>query len=95
MGRLFELTYLPKIGMQIGRAKRMFQDCDQKEPRQYDGNYYYCYCTQKFSLLLYNGGDPEARCTYRNLFAYDIDIINKLYRKEEDHEGYIHNLQRL
>ncbi|KXK41186.1 MAG: Orn/DAP/Arg decarboxylase 2 [Bacteroidetes bacterium OLB11] len=47
-GTPFKLTYLPKIGMQVAKAKKMFHDAIKKH--KYDGNYYYCYCTKKLSL---------------------------------------------
>jgi arginine decarboxylase len=51
-GTPFKLTYLPKIGMQVNKAKKMFSDAIKKH--RYDGNYYYCYCTKSshFSFIV-------------------------------------------
>ncbi len=87
-GTPFKLTYLPKIGMQVNRAKKMFQDAIKKN--KYDGNYYYCYCTKSshFSFImeeaLRHGVHIETS------FAYDIDIVNKLYeRKKINKETFV------
>ena len=42
-GTPMKLTYLPKIGMQINKAKRMFANAIKKH--HYEGSYNYCYCT--------------------------------------------------
>ena len=43
-GTPLKLTYLPKIGMQIKKAKQMFAAAFKKH--KYEGKYYYCYCTK-------------------------------------------------
>ena len=43
-GTPMKLTYLPKIGMQIKRAKQMFANAIKKH--KYEGGYNYCYCTK-------------------------------------------------
>ena len=40
-GTPMKLTYLPKIGMQIARAKKMFAHAMKKH--KYEGSYNYCY----------------------------------------------------
>ncbi|MEN9339799.1 MAG: hypothetical protein RIQ62_1111, partial [Bacteroidota bacterium] len=51
-GTPFKLTYLPKIGMQINKAKKMFAEVMKKQ--KYDGQYFYCYCTKSshFSFIV-------------------------------------------
>ena len=51
-GTPLKLTYLPKIGMQIGKAKKMFANAIKKH--KYEGKYFYCYCTKSshFSFIV-------------------------------------------
>ena len=51
-GTPLKLTYLPKIGMQIKKAKSMFAAAFKKH--KYEGKYFYCYCTKSnhFSYVL-------------------------------------------
>lgn len=80
-GTPFKLTYLPKIGSQINKAKKMFSDAIKRH--KYDGNYYYCYCTKSshFSFIveetLRHGVHLETS------FAYDIEIIKQLYKRRK------------
>ena len=43
-GTPLKLSYLPKIGSQINKAKQMFQNAIKKH--KYEGKYVYCYCTK-------------------------------------------------
>jgi arginine decarboxylase len=80
-GTPFKLTYLPKISSQINSAKKMFHDAIKKH--RYEGKYFYCYCTKSshFSFIveeaLRHGIHLETS------FAYDIEIIKKLYAKKK------------
>jgi arginine decarboxylase len=80
-GTPLKMTYLPKIGMQINKAKKMFADAMKKH--KYDGQYYYCYCTKSshFSFIveevLKHGVHLETS------YTYDIEIIKKLYEKKK------------
>ena len=51
-GTPMKLTYLPKIGMQIKKAKKMFANAIKKH--KYEGEYNYCYCTKSshFSFVV-------------------------------------------
>jgi arginine decarboxylase len=51
-GAPLKITYLPKIGDNINRARRWFQEAF--ESVGYNGHYYYCYCTKSnhFSYVL-------------------------------------------
>src|SRR5438128_232863 len=51
-GTPMKLTYLPKIGMQIKKAKKMFASAMKRH--RYEGEYNYCYCTKSshFSFIL-------------------------------------------
>ncbi|WP_217606713.1 arginine decarboxylase [Chitinophaga sp. GbtcB8] len=87
-GTPFKLTYLPKIGMQVNKAKKMFQDAIKKN--RYDGNYYYCYCTKSSHFSFIMEETLKQGVHIETSFAYDIDIINKLYeRKKINKETFI------
>src|SRR6478752_1706367 len=51
-GTPLKLTYLPKIGMQIKKAKKMFASAMKRH--RYEGEYNYCYCTKSshFSFIV-------------------------------------------
>ena len=51
-GTPLKLSYLPKIGMQIKKAKQMFNIAMKKH--KYEGKYFYCYCTKSshFSFIV-------------------------------------------
>src|SRR5664279_4306918 len=80
-GTPLKFTYLPKIGQQINKAKKMFAHAFKKH--KYEGQYVYCYCTKSshFSFIV-----EEALKHGVNLetsFAYDIDIIWQLYKRRK------------
>jgi arginine decarboxylase len=80
-GTPLKLSYLPKIGSQINKAKKMFQVAMKKH--KYEGNYHYCYCTKSshFSFVV-----EEALKHDINLetsYAYDLEIVKKLYEKKK------------
>ncbi len=80
-GTPLKLTYLPKIGMQINKAKQMFAHAFKKH--KYEGSYNYCYCTKSshFSFVV-----EEALIHNVNLetsYAYDLEIVNQLYKKRK------------
>lgn len=80
-GTPMKLTYLPKIGMQINKAKKMFADAMKKH--RYEGKYYYCYCTKSshFSFVVEEALKHDIHL--ETSYAYDIEIINKLYQRRK------------
>lgn len=80
-GTPFKLTYLPKIGQQVAKAKRMFHDAIKKH--RYEGNYYYCYCTKSshFSFIVEEALKQDIHL--ETSFAYDLEIIKQLYKKRK------------
>ena len=80
-GTPLKLTYLPKLGMQIKKAKQMFAVAFKKH--KYEGKYYYCYCTKSshFSFILEEALKHDIHI--ETSYAYDIDIIKKLYAKKK------------
>jgi arginine decarboxylase len=80
-GTPLKVSYLPKIGKQIQKAKSMFAAAFKKY--KYTGKYNYCYCTKSshFSFVVEEAlkNDIHLETSY----AYDIDIIKKLYAKKK------------
>ncbi len=80
-GTPFKLTYLPKIGMQIAKSKKLFADAIKRY--KYEGEYRYCYCTKSshFSFIVEETLKHDIHL--ETSFAYDIEIIKKLYAKKK------------
>ncbi len=80
-GTPMKLTYLPKIGMQIKKAKAMFATAFKKH--KYEGKYFYCYCTKSshFSFIVEEALKSDIHL--ETSYAYDIEIIKKLYEKKK------------
>ena len=80
-GTPLKLTYLPKIGMQIDKAKKMFETAFKKH--KYEGKYNYCYCTKSshFSFIVEEA--LKHNIHLETSYAYDIDIVNKLYSRRK------------
>lgn len=87
-GTPLKFTYLPKIGMQINKAKQMFANAFKKH--RYDGKYHYCYCTKSshFSFIVEEALKHDIHL--ETSYAYDIDIIQNLHkRKKINKDKYI------
>ena len=80
-GTPLKLTFLPKIGMQIKKAKSMFAAAFKKH--KYEGKYIYCYCTKSshFSFIVEEALKHDIHL--ETSYAYDIEIIKKLYEKKK------------
>src|SRR3954454_5826702 len=80
-GTPLKLTYLPKIGMQINKAKQMFANAIKKH--RYEGAYNYCYCTKSshFSFIVEEA--LKHNIHLETSYAYDIEIIKKLYQRKK------------
>src|SRR6478752_5022846 len=80
-GTPLKLTFLPKIGMQINKAKKMFANALKKH--KYEGKYFYCYCTKSshFSFIVEEA--LKNNIHLETSYAYDIEIINKLYENKK------------
>ncbi|HEX8677336.1 MAG TPA: arginine decarboxylase, partial [Segetibacter sp.] len=80
-GTPLKLTYLPKIGMQINKAKQMFANAFKKH--KYEGIYNYCYCTKSshFSFIVEEALKHDIHL--ETSYAYDIEIIKKLYQRKK------------
>lgn len=80
-GTPFKLTYLPKIGSQVAKAKKIFNDAIKKH--KYDGKYIYCYCTKSshFSFIVEETLKHDVHLETSS--AYDIEIIKQLYIRKK------------
>src|SRR4026208_1196993 len=80
-GTPLTLSYLPKIGMQIKKARQMFAHALKKH--KYEGKYHYCYCTKSshFSFVLEEALKQDIHI--ETSYAYDIEIVKKLYEKRK------------
>lgn len=78
-GTPLKLTYLPKIGQQIQKAKKLFKVAMAKA--DYKGDYTYCYCTKSshFSFILEEVLKNDAHIETSS--AYDIAIIKSLFEE--------------
>jgi arginine decarboxylase len=80
-GTPLKLTFLPKIGSQVERAKKMFADAIKKN--KYEGEYYYCYCTKSSHFSFIVEETLKHNVHLETSFTYDIEIIKKLYEKKK------------
>lgn len=80
-GTPLKLHYLPKIGLQIAKARNLFQRAFQKH--QYKGQYYYCYCTKAshFSFILDEVTKHHVQVETSS--AFDMDLLQKLFTNEK------------
>ena len=78
-GTPLKLTNLPKISMQIQKAKRLFKNGMKKI--NYKGNYNYCYCTKSshFSFILNEVLNNDVHLETSS--GFDIDIVRQLFEK--------------
>jgi arginine decarboxylase len=78
-GTPLRITYLPKIGSQIQKAKRLFKEAMEK--LSYEGTYTYCYCTKSshFNFVLEEGLKNDIHLETSS--SYDIPIIRALHKQ--------------
>ncbi len=87
-GTPLKITYLPKIGSQIQKAKKIFKVAMAKA--DYKGTYTYCYCTKSshFSFILEEVLKQDIHLETSS--AYDIPIVKELIKKDKiNKEHYI------
>jgi arginine decarboxylase len=78
-GTPLKLTYLPKIGSQIKKARNLFTRA--MKSLGYKGKYQYCYCTKSnhFSYILEEAISHDVQLETSS--AFDIDLIRRLHAK--------------
>src|ERR1035438_2070201 len=76
-GTPLKISFLPKIGSQIQKAKRLFNVAMAKV--DYQGDYQYCYCTKSshFNFVLEEALKHDVHLETSS--AFDIPIINTLF----------------
>jgi len=104
-GTPFKMTYLPRIGEQIKRARNLFNKSIKAS--SYKGKYHYCYCTKccHFSYVLEEVLQHDVQIETSS--AFDIDLVLNLYKNgklSKDHiivnngfktENYLDNIAQL
>ncbi|HMR42772.1 MAG TPA: arginine decarboxylase [Saprospiraceae bacterium] len=77
-GTPLKITYLPKIGLQIKKARNLFNRAIKA--MGYSGKYHYCYCTKSnhFSYVLNEVLQHDVQLETSS--AFDIDIIRRLHK---------------
>jgi arginine decarboxylase len=80
-GTPLKLTFLPKIGSQVAKAKKMFADAIKKN--KYEGEYFYCYCTKSSHFSFIVEETLKQQVHLETSFTYDIEIIKKLHEKRK------------
>src|SRR6476469_11262632 len=80
-GTPMKLTYLPKIGMQIKKAKKMFANAMKRH--RYEGEYNYCYCTKSSHFSFVVEEALKHGIHLETSYAYDIEIVKKLYQRKK------------
>jgi arginine decarboxylase len=80
-GTPFKITFLPKIGMQVSKAKKMFADAMKKN--KYEAEYFYCYCTKSSHFSFIVEETIKHGVHLETSFAYDLEIIKSLYQRKK------------
>ncbi len=80
-GTPMKISYLPKIGMQINKAKEMFAKAIKKH--KYEGDYHYCYCTKSSHFSYVVEEALQHGIHLETSYAYDLEIVKKLYEKKK------------
>ncbi len=75
-GTPLRITYLPKIGQNIARAKGWFRDAASKI--QFEGDYHYCYVTKSNHFHHVTKEVLSHGALIETSSAYDLDIVNHL-----------------
>ncbi|MFN4235558.1 MAG: arginine decarboxylase [Bacteroidia bacterium] len=80
-GTPLRIAYLPKIGQQVQKARKLFNVAMAKV--DYKGNYTYCYCTKSshFSFVLEEVLKHDVHIETSS--AFDIYIVRELYEQGE------------
>jgi len=73
------LFYLPKISVQIERARDCFNRAIERQ--DYDGKYTYCYCTKSFHFSFAIKEVLKNHAQLETSSAYDMDLIEKAFQK--------------
>lgn len=86
-GTPFRLTYLPKIGDQIKRAKNWFNKA--MKANSYKGKYYYCYCTKCCHFQHVISEAVKHGVHLETSSSFDIDLILRLYKQKKITKSHV------
>ncbi|KAA3628648.1 MAG: arginine decarboxylase, partial [Bacteroidetes bacterium] len=86
-GTPFRLTYLPKIGDQIKRAKNWFNKA--MKANSYKGKYYYCYCTKCNHFQHVISEAVKHGVHLETSSSFDIDLILRLYKQKKITKSHV------
>lgn len=87
-GTPLRIFYLPKIGQNIQRARRIFNVAMAKA--DYEGDYHYCYCTKSSHFSFIMDEVLKHNVNIETSSAFDINIIENLYEEGKiDKNKYI------
>lgn len=78
-GTPLKITYLPKIGQQIDRARKLFAVAMAKV--DYKGTYNYCYCTKSSHFSFVMEEVLKCKSNIETSSAYDIHIVNAMHEE--------------
>lgn len=78
-GTPLKLTYLPKIGSQIKKARNLFNRAMRS--LGYAANYHYCYCTKSSHFSYVLDEVLEHGVNLETSSSFDIDLIRRLYQQ--------------
>ncbi|MDP4277273.1 MAG: arginine decarboxylase [Bacteroidota bacterium] len=76
-GTPLRIFYLPKIGQNIQRCRRMFNVAMAKA--EYDGDYHYCYCTKSSHFSFVLDEVLKQNVSLETSSAFDINLIDALF----------------
>lgn len=80
-GTPLKLYYLPKVGMQIKRARNWFNRT--MNSLGYNGNYYYCYCTKSCHFNYVLEEVLKYGVSLETSSEFDIDVVRALYQRDK------------
>ena len=72
-GAPLKISYLPKIGENINKARRWFHEAF--ESSGYNGHYYYCYCTKSSHFAFVLDEVLKNNAQLETSSNYDIHLI--------------------
>lgn len=80
-GTPFKITYLPRIGQQIQRAKHWFATAMQAH--NYQGRYFFCYCTKCNHFYHVLEEALKHNVHLETSSSFDIDLVLRLYQSQQ------------
>ena len=87
-GSPLRITYLPKIGQQIQKARRLFNAAMANN--NYNGDYHYCYCTKSSHFSFVVEEALKNKTHIETSSAFDFDIIKSLEKQKKiNKDSYI------